>query len=579
VIREVNKGRSPWRWALLGALLVLLAYLPTLRNGAVWDDRHLVVDNPYFRDLAGIVDLFRNDIWTTTALGVRSEYYRPLPMLSFAVDDAIGGGSIAVFHFGNALLHALASFVLALVLHRALGGRSWILPVLCAVGWGLLPAHGEPVAWISGRFDVLATLLALIAFLANFGDSWKHRVVTVLATFASLLCKEAAILGPVALAMCDVILLRRPLRGLVPKYLALAAIVGVNIALRRWVGVITADAGTEPLELLRSLAFMVMGVLRRNLWPTGLDAFHPYVAPSLGLTAAVFVALALVALPLAWGSLRAERPANFRLAFFGLAWFCLTLAPAALTGPALDMVGDRYAYLPNIGLVFLAAGLLKEVDERLQGTSRKRALVLAGTFTGLLFVAWTWVGYLRLQDWRDDRSLTLASLRAHPGNPYALYALGEQAVLAGNHAEGDELLRQAIATGPRPWRALNALCYSLLRQRRYDEGAPFCIDSLAINGRDPRAWVNLATIRARQKRWDEALEYARSSLRYRKRYAEAHYLIAVALANLNQMPEALRELGEALRLDPEHKGARSFTKDLEKRGVIRAAQPPKPDDR
>src|SRR5690606_29817063 len=136
----------------------LLTFLPTLRNGPVWDDHHLIVDNPYFQSLSGLLDLFRNDIWTTTALGVRSEYYRPLPMLSFAADHWLGGGSIAVFHLGNALIHALSAFVLGLVIFQALGARSRTLPVLCALGWGLLPAHGEPVAWISGRFDLLATL-------------------------------------------------------------------------------------------------------------------------------------------------------------------------------------------------------------------------------------------------------------------------------------------------------------------------------------------------------------------------------------------------------------------------------------
>lgn len=574
MIREVKDGRSPWKLWLVGTLLVLLAYLPTLRNGPVWDDQYLVIGNPYFESLAGLRELFRNDIWTTTALGVRSEYYRPLPMLSFALDHALGGGRASVLHLGNALIHALTAFVLALALHRALGERSRLLPILCALGWGLAPAHGEPVAWISGRFDLLAALFALVALVANFGDSFRHRAITLLATFASLLCKEAAILGPVALAMSDVIVQRRPLRSLLPKYLALAAIVALVLALRSWVGVITAQAGTEPLELLRSYAFLIASVLERVVWPAKLDPFHPYVAPSLGFTAAVLFALALVAGALVWASFRATRPANFRLAFFGLSWFCLILAPAALTGPALDMVGDRYAYLPNVGLAFFAAGMLKEADARLRGPSRKRTLLLATSLTGLVFVAWTAVTFVRLEDWRDDRSLAEASLRAHPNNGYALYSLGEREVVEGNYERGDELLRRAIAKAPRPWRAMNALCYSLLQQNRLDEGARHCIDSLAINGRDPRTWINLASIHARQGRWKETLECARKGLEFRAQYAEAHYLAAVSLANLGKLPEALIDLSEALRIEPEHKAARILANEFEKRGL--ASRPPSP---
>lgn len=560
--------RSPWKSFLLGALFVALAFLPTLRNGPVWDDSYLVVGNPYFQSWQGITDLFRHDIWTTTRLGVKSEYYRPLPMLSFALDHFLGKDSVPLYHLGNALIHALTVFVLALALHRLLRGSSRFVPLAFALLWGLSPIGTEPVAWISGRFDLLATLFTLLALLANFSESKKRQALTVLAIAASLLCKEAAILGPLLLAGSDLLLFRRSPKKLFPKYLALALVVFANMALRSHVGVITASARPEVLELLRSYAFMLKGVLRLTLFPKGLDAFHPYVAPGLLETTLVLGAAFAIFLALVFASIRARRAYRYRIALFGFLWFSLMLAPAALTGPALDMVGDRYAYLPNLGLAFWGAALSLELRDRLVTIWPARRVLVAGlSLAAFTLTASTAASVLRLDDWRDEPSLFEASLRAHPGNPYALYALGELEVVRGEYERGDELLRASIESGPRPWRALNALCYSLLNQNRLDEGAVHCERSLAINGRDPRTWINLASIRVRQKRWQEGLDYARIGRKYRARYAESHYLAAISLANLGRIAEAREELEEALALEPTHKAATILAKQFKQRGI------------
>lgn len=567
--------RSPWMLALASGIVALVAFLPTLGNGPVWDDHHLIVANPYFESWAKVADLFRHDIWTTTKLGVRSEFYRPLPMLSFALDHLVGRGSVAVFHFGNALIHALSVTILALTLHLTLRGRSVLLPVVFALAWGLAPITTEPVAWISGRFDLLATLFLMLALYANAGTSRLRTLLVVLAIAASLLCKEAAILGPLALALADLLLLGRRPREVWLKYAALALVVFANFALRDAVGVITAQARPDLVELARSYAFMWTSVLGETFAPTRLDAFRPYVAPSLPVTAIVLGLASLVSLALAERSLRASEPSRsrYRVALFGWLWFGLILAPSALTGPALDMTGDRYAYLPTIGLAFFFAALGLELQDRLEPRLGGRRLASLGAALALFVLSTEALsGSRRLSDWRDDRALIESSLRAHPGNPYALYALGEREVLAGNRERGDALLRTAIATGPRPWRALTALCYSLLQQNLLDEASQRCQESIAINGRDPRSWINLASIRVKQRRWREGLDYARRGGQYRARYAEAHYLAAISLANLGAIEEARGELREALRIEPDHRASRSLARQFEKKGVAPAAE-------
>src|SRR5688572_18309838 len=87
---------SRWRWPiLLGVGLAL--YGGTLWNGFVWDDLLTAVPP---RPLDEVL---------TRRTGI---YYRPLVMLSFALDRAVWGDLAAGFHLTNLLLHVAVAGLL-----------------------------------------------------------------------------------------------------------------------------------------------------------------------------------------------------------------------------------------------------------------------------------------------------------------------------------------------------------------------------------------------------------------------------------------------------------------------------------
>ena len=68
------------------SLLTLSAYVGVLGLGFVWDDRALVLENPLIQDLRMLPAYFGTDLWSTEADVVSSGYYRPLMLLSLAID-------------------------------------------------------------------------------------------------------------------------------------------------------------------------------------------------------------------------------------------------------------------------------------------------------------------------------------------------------------------------------------------------------------------------------------------------------------------------------------------------------------
>jgi cytochrome c-type biogenesis protein CcmH/NrfG len=540
---------------------VLATYASSLHNAPVWDDGPLVVDNPFLRSLGGLRRLWSTDLWTASARGEPSSFYRPFTMFTFWVNVALGGGTVTSLRLGNILIHATNAALLALFAHKA-HRLGWRPAGLVALLFAVAPVCSEPVLWISGRFDLLVVTFALAALLAGRKDGTLGRVVLLATVGAGLLCKESFVGWLPVLVLDDLLLQRRAVRSLVGKYVGLAAVAGAYLVLRTLIDLPSLDvlAHTGGRALGASFLFLVATSLRQLVWPTSLDPFRPYIAPST----AALVATAVLLVALVGGLLSAvrRRPNDkaLRLVLFGVIWFLVATGPSAVVGPTLAMVGDRYSYLPMVGLFLVAmafAGVLEKRDER----SWLAAAALGGV---MVAIVWSVVTCLHARAWRDDRSLAESSLESDPENPYALFWLGSDAAQHEELDRADDLLTRSLAHNPASWRTWDAVCYLRLHQSRLTEAERACNESILLLPSNPRGWLNLASVYVRAKRWADALAAADRALVLKPSFAEAHYLAAVSAANLGLFPVAEAHLRDGLRADPNHPRLLSFNADLER---------------
>ena len=194
-------GRGAIRAGVLFALGVVL-YGNTLGNDFVWDDRL----GPAMVPQA-----------LPTLVGRSGAYYRPIVMLSLAAERALWGDAPAAFHATNVLCHLAVAWLLG-GLVEALGAGPGVA-FASAVLFAALPVQTEAVTYISGRTDVLCTLFLLAALLA-----WRRArhatdrfaVATAAGVLGALLCKEAAVLLPLALLVPGAHPADRPPRPALP---------------------------------------------------------------------------------------------------------------------------------------------------------------------------------------------------------------------------------------------------------------------------------------------------------------------------------------------------------------------------
>ena len=157
---ERPNASLPPRWlpaVVLG--LVAVCYLPTLRAGFVWDDIPLVVQNQITGDLKNLLRFFQEDLWAATpGQDGGTGYYRPLMLLSLAVDRAIFGLWAGGHHLHNLAWHLCGTLGLMALARPLLGPWGAVVAGLC---FGLHPMQSEAVIWIAARNDPMAAALGL----------------------------------------------------------------------------------------------------------------------------------------------------------------------------------------------------------------------------------------------------------------------------------------------------------------------------------------------------------------------------------------------------------------------------------
>ncbi|HWO10320.1 MAG TPA: hypothetical protein VNN80_12590, partial [Polyangiaceae bacterium] len=398
------------RTGLLALSLVVAAVAvmaSSLDGPFIFDDVPLIHGNDRVHGFSHWQRWFQSTLWDTnydpSEVRHTRGFWRPLVLLSYAVDWRLGGGSPISFHLTNLLLHAINASLLFRVL------RGWVDSRLAALLGALLfavhPVQTEPVAWIAGRTDSLCVLGLLSALLGL--RLWRERrVAGALVLCAGLAVafgsKEAAVVFPV-LAGIEVWAARREaltwptLRALLPRVAPFAGLSIAFFVLHRLF--VPATSGTYPLTLAGKVLLPLEALGRYTallVWPNDLTLGRATIPISDGALvphrgyAALGVATVVGVLAGAWRLRRANPGVALGL-----------LASGAMVLPVLTIVwlgydvtaSPRFLYVPMTGLTLVVAGLL-------QTRWGERTRVRAGFL--ILLVALGGRSFLRSADYSDE---------------------------------------------------------------------------------------------------------------------------------------------------------------------------------
>ncbi|HTR04855.1 MAG TPA: tetratricopeptide repeat protein [Thermoanaerobaculia bacterium] len=457
--------------ALLLAGACVLSYANGLTGAFCYDDKAIVRDNFRIRSPERV-----DEIFTTPYFGGRpgtGTAYRPILLLSYALQWWAHGGNVVGFHVVNLFLHVAVTLVLAALFLRV--GLPPPLSVGAALFFAVLPIHVEAVTSVVGRGETLAALFVLVGLrlALDAAEGRRPRGVRLAAALGAYglacLTKESAAVAP---ALLGILLLFRAegsfarrlrdafVRAL-PFSLGAAAVLWGVFRLRTAVlGGALHAAATGIFEVENPLAPLPAGARAAN----AAAAFFRYLGrlalplrlssdesawsiSRLGPRDALFwVAPALLAALVAAALSRMRSRSPSALGFLLVA--AAFLPTSNLLFPTGTIFAERLAYLPSAGFCLVLASWIVGSAAAFSDLSRRRTVVLAAVAFG--YAART---VTRNPVWASDEALFTDMVHVSPKSAKAHYDFAYMSADVGQPRRALEHYGRAIAIYPNYWDA------------------------------------------------------------------------------------------------------------------------------
>ena len=492
---------------LLIAVASVIAYLPALNGGFLWDDDGHVTRT----DLQSLDGLFR--IWFD--FGATQQYY-PVLHTAFWIEHLFWGQSPLGYHLVNLAQHITVACLLGAVLHRLEIPGAWFAAALFA----LHPVCVESVAWISEQKNTLSALFYLSAAIAYLRYESNRKPAGYLVAsglfLLALLTKTVTASLPAALMVVTWwkhggFEWRRDVRPLLPWFVA-GAVMGVVTAHfeSELIGAKGTDFALSPIARTLLAGRVVWFYLAKLIWPFDLSFIYPRwnVEPSIWwqwlfplLTLALLVTLI-------WLARRGQRQWLAAAMLFGGTLFPV-LGFFNVFPFLFSYVADHFQYLASLAFFALAGAGINRLAVKL---GRGYSIALGGMLlAGSATLTW------------------------------------DQAALYRNSTI---LYESTIAVNPDCWLAHHNLAVALAESGQTDEAISHLETVLRLKPDYAPGLNHLGDDLTRAGRAAEAITILQRAIRLEPRYAEAHNNLGVALMALNRAPDGLVAFSEAVRLQP-----------------------------
>ena len=463
---------------ILLVVVSCLVYLNSLNNGFYFDDFQYIVENQYIRSLQNIPRFFI-DIDTLSSVG--SWHYRPLVLVSHAVNYSIGRLNPAGYHILSLAFHIGTAYLLFLILKTMLGGG--FIPLASALIFAVHPFNSEVVNYITARSSVMSGFFYLLSFYCwvKFrSHSRRDRVdrpvgtdvgtsvgtdvdvgtdlqvcpqsmdrpsglslqmslrdvasyiASLLAFLLGMLSKELVITLPAVLFLYD--LYFTPVKGVtlyerlkwqlkmsapIIPFILMVAIPYVIVRLHfLGRGILSPPKGYFLHFLMETK--VIVKYLSLLFSPSGLSVDHLILPAGSILEIGVILPVAVLVFVIAAAFLLCRcRDIEWRLASFFIFWFFIALLPVTLVVLQAPLQENR-GYIAGAGFaVFLGTAL----NRLCQWSKREAALKILILILVMIFYTVMTIG--RNEIWADEFTLWKDAANKYPMSWRAHYSLGK----------------------------------------------------------------------------------------------------------------------------------------------------------
>ncbi len=471
-MRSATLPSKSMLWGAIGIIFLTTCalYWNTYSFEYVLDDTIVLSENNYVKKGVGGI----GKLLTTESFEgyfgeqknlVEGARYRPLSLITFAIEHQIYGLRPDLSHILNMVFYAIAGILLFITLRQFFtysnvkNGSIWTsIAFITSIMFILHPLHVEAVANVKGRDEILAFIgsMGALYYGLKFYDTkkWAAVILMLIIFFIGLLAKENTITF-LAIIPLSIYFFRKDSTSSAWKILGLLLIPTLLYLVLRYsvIGYFLSngneitDVMNNPFAAMRmdqkfATIFYTLGIyLKLHVFPHPLTHdYYPYHIPIVNWTelkAIIPLILHLILGGIAVYGLRKKRIYAYCILFYIAA---LSIVSNLVVGVGTFM-NERFVFTASLGFCLLMGYYLHI------GLTHKKYKILSITIAAIFLIGFTYKTISRVPAWKTPLSLNTAASKVSVNsariNSFMATALFNTHMASNDRTEKKDLLDRA----------------------------------------------------------------------------------------------------------------------------------------
>ncbi|MEE3233032.1 MAG: tetratricopeptide repeat protein [Candidatus Latescibacterota bacterium] len=413
-------------------IICFLLYVNAFDGGFRYDDIHSIVDNQHLRSLNNVLAFFLDpDLFSQDSA---KSMYRPVLLVSYAINYYFSGYESWSYHLVNILLHAACALCVFFLGKRIIGGpgAGWIATI-CFI---CHPVGTEVVNYISSRSESLAAFFYLLCIVFSTRTSRGKAFGQYASYVVGLLSKSIAITAPITIFLLDYSTKnKRNSRHYLFFGLLAIGYLGLIYG-NRFLLDSLADPVRSPIAQFFTQLKAPAYYLYLAFVPVKLSIHHPFIVSHTYMDWTVILSIFFVGslVFLAWTGRQT-------IGGWAMAWMGISLMPTFIM-PLNMLVNERRLYLPLVAMSLSLSWMI----------SRYKRLRIFGVVTVII---WSGLTMHRTSNWGNEIALWKAAEKLAPNEHNVQNNLGKSLQKHGYLSEAMAAYERAQALDPSKGEAAN----------------------------------------------------------------------------------------------------------------------------
>jgi protein O-mannosyl-transferase len=438
-------------------LLGVLLYANTFFHDYALDDEVVLINNRYVQEgISGIPKLLYLDSFhgylTKDTDFLPGGRYRPLSLITFAIENSLVGNEPIVSHGINILLYGLLLALIAYWFSSYLLPKHYEIGIIALLIFAVHPIHTEVVANIKSRDELLSLTLLVCMFICLYRALERpkeHNLwlgLSAIAYFLALMAKEIGItmlaiipitlmastkLSKKAIVNNSVIFLLVAIAYLVIRF----SVIGTDFQASYEDDMTNPFMRATPLQKYATLCFLQLKYIGLLFWPQHLswDYSYPQIPyfffdHPLVLTSLVVLAGLIV------GALYFFKRQNW--ISYGLIFYFSSIS--IVSNFVLNIgapIGERFAFQASLGFCIAIAAAFVWAYRRLYAHSPTVSKMLAMGVLVFFLALGSYKTYSRNEDWQDSVTISMADVQTCPNSGKTNMSAGGAAMVLATRTD------------------------------------------------------------------------------------------------------------------------------------------------